>query len=225
MDVFTLKILAIICMVLDHVATNIPGMPVWFHWFGKLASPIFFYFIVEGFFYTRSKTKYMGRLFGFSILMIGVDLIFNIHNNIFLSLGTSILLLTIIEYTKNSKKYIIGIPIAIIAGLLGAFTEASLFGVGMTLIFYFFREKKIAMSTVYILFSLLITGTISIVMQGNAYEQLFINDPQWMMIFSIIPILLYNGKRGVNNKFTKYLFYIFYPAHLIIICTIAKFIA
>ncbi|WP_268869838.1 TraX family protein [Clostridium senegalense] len=59
---------------------------------------------------------------------------------------------------------------------------------------------------------------------GNAYEQLIINDPQWMMIFSIIFILLYNGKRGINNKFTKYLFYIFYPLHLVIIKIIAMFI-
>ena len=40
------------------------------------------------------------------------------------------------------------------------------------------------------------------------------DDCQWAM-FSVIPfILLYNGKRGKNTAFSKYLFYIIYPLHL-----------
>ena len=34
-------------------------------------------------------------------------------------------------------------------------------------------------------------------------------DYQWMMIFAIIPISMYNGKLGLNNRFTKWLFYWF----------------
>ncbi|MDR2415556.1 MAG: conjugal transfer protein TraX [Candidatus Peribacteria bacterium] len=37
------------------------------------------------------------------------------------------------------------------------------------------------------------------------------NDIQRMMIFSAIPILLYNGEKG---KGRKYLFYVFYPLHI-----------
>jgi hypothetical protein len=39
-------------------------------------------------------------------------------------------------------------------------------------------------------------------------------DPQWMMIFSIPLILMYNGKKGIS---LKYLFYIFYPCHIAIL--------
>jgi hypothetical protein len=41
---------------------------------------------------------------------------------------------------------------------------------------------------------------------------------QWMQVFAIIPLLLYNGQRGKGNK---YFFYIFYPAHIWGLYTIA----
>ncbi|SCH46642.1 TraX protein [uncultured Clostridium sp.] len=38
-----------------------------------------------------------------------------------------------------------------------------------------------------------------------------------MMGFAIVPILMYNGKLEVNNKFVRWMFYWFYPIHLIVI--------
>ncbi|WP_230203571.1 TraX family protein [Bacillus massiliigorillae] len=43
------------------------------------------------------------------------------------------------------------------------------------------------------------------------------------MVFAIPFILLYNGESGVNNTFTKYMFYFFYPLHLWAIYTIGYF--
>lgn len=44
---------------------------------------------------------------------------------------------------------------------------------------------------------------------------------QWMMIFAIIPILLYNGAKGRGDK---YFFYIFYPAHIAALYVLASFV-
>lgn len=227
---FTLKIMAIIFMAMDHIYTymNVAlnnQVPIWFGYLGKLAAPIFFYLIVEGFYHTRSKNKYMQRIFSMGILMIIVDLLFKIHNNIFLSLGFAIAMLSMIEQVKlsqkGSKKRIINIILAISFGVLGLFTEASLYGVGMVLIFYFLREKKVAMTLTYIVFSL--AGIIGFI-GPNFIEAAFLWDYQWMMVFAIIPILMYNGKLGISNKFIKWMFYWFYPIHLIIIVLIANFI-
>jgi hypothetical protein len=45
---------------------------------------------------------------------------------------------------------------------------------------------------------------------------LFINY-QWLMIFSLFFMLIYNGKEGKKHKL---FFYIFYPAHILIFCLI-----
>ncbi len=230
LDSFTLKIIAMIFMLMDHILTYIGtgggvNIPMWFGYFGKIAAPIFFFLIVEGFFHTRSKNKYMLRLFAFSGVMLVVDYILGIHNNIFLSLGLSVTLLTCIDKAKetrrNNENYIIWVMFSVITLAVELFTEASFYGVTMTLIFYFLREKKGVMGLVYIICSIIPVFTAL----GNGelfLESILVWDYQWMMVFAIIPILMYNGKLGINNKFTKWMFYCFYPIHLIAVVLIGR---
>ncbi|MBU3103997.1 TraX family protein [Clostridium gasigenes] len=224
---FTLKIIAMITMLLDHVYTYIGqsgiDVPIWFGYLGKIAAPIFFYLIVEGFSHTKSKVKYLSRLASFGVVMIGIDKIIGIHNNIFLSLTLSVIMLMVIDYAKKSKKsyiYILATLAVVAIGAAYMFTEASMFGLGMTLIFYFFRDKKIIMAIVYCLFSLMPVFTCIGI--PDAYQQLFLSDYQWMMVFALPLILMYNGKLGLKNTITKWMFYIFYPAHLIALVLIGR---
>lgn len=223
LDAFSLKILAMIFMVLDHLYTFIPGtFPIWFGYLGKLAAPIFFYFIVEGFFHTRSRKKYLIRLSAFGAFMVPIDMLLGIHNNIFLSLAAGVLFMSAAEWTKETKKYPLGILACISSAGLFMVTESSIYGLGMVLIFYFLRDKKLLMSVVYVLASLIMVLTS--IGDQQFYDMIFLFDYQWMMAGAVILILMYNGKRGINNKFSKYLFYVFYPAHLIIINVVAKFL-
>lgn len=43
---------------------------------------------------------------------------------------------------------------------------------------------------------------------------------QIFAIFSLPIIWLYNGKQGIHNNFIKYMFYLFYPLHLLLIVAI-----
>ncbi|NFR85971.1 MULTISPECIES: TraX family protein [unclassified Clostridium] len=217
---FTLKTFAIIAMIMDHIFTYLMStsihVPLWFSSIGKLASPIFFYLIVEGFFHTKSKKRYFARLAIFGGVMIILDTILGIHNNIFLSLSLSVLLLICIEYFRNiedkKKKILLVIPILGI-GFLYFNTEASIFGFVETLIFYFCREKKVLLSILFVSFYGLFLAT---VLQAKN-PLIFTVNNQWMSVFAIIPILMYNGKLGLKNTFTKWMFYIVYPLHLTII--------
>jgi hypothetical protein len=44
---------------------------------------------------------------------------------------------------------------------------------------------------------------------------------QWLMIFAIVPMFLYNGKRGRGGK---YFFYVYYPAHIYLLYCAAWFL-
>lgn len=63
-----LKWLALCCMVTDHVAYFF-GLPVQLRWVGRLAAPIFLFFVVEGFCHTRSLKKYLLRMYAVAVTM------------------------------------------------------------------------------------------------------------------------------------------------------------
>ncbi|KYG34428.1 TraX family protein [Alkalihalobacillus trypoxylicola] len=57
---------------------------------------------------------------------------------------------------------------------------------------------------------------------GGLYQHFFgFADYQWIMIFALPLFLLYNGKKGSG---LKYLFYIFYPLHIVILWSIGVLI-
>lgn len=105
------------------------------------------------------------------------------------------------------------IPISVIRGLalLSTFipniigVEGGFLLVILGVLFYIFREKRL----VQIAILLLLSAALYMRNPGNI---------QWLMCGAVIPMLLYNGERGRN---LKNLFYIFYPAHIIVLYLIA----
>ena len=69
-----LKLIAIIAMTLDHSIdlffSGFPSNPIaiCFHIIGRLTAPIMWFFISEGYFYTKNPKKYLLRLFIFAIV-------------------------------------------------------------------------------------------------------------------------------------------------------------
>lgn len=223
---FQLKMLMAILMLVDHIAQFLPNIPIWFHYLGRIVAPIFFFMLVEGFVHTSNRIKYMKRLFIWGVVMFGGSRILElilpyeqyIPNNIFLSLASCFALLYIvdlIEKVEDSKAKTKLTIYAVIISFLALFTEASYLGIGMALIFYFFRERKLALSISYIILSSIFLGG------GFSYENLFLINYQWMMVFSLPFILMYNGERG---RSLKYFFYGFYPLHIWILYIIGYFL-
>lgn len=64
----------------------------------------------------------------------------------------------------------------------------------------------------------LLTGT-NVIETMMGRNGLYFGDYQWLMIFSLPIMLLYNGKKG---KSWKYFFYVFYPAHLVLFTVLAQ---
>lgn len=106
--------------------------------------------------------------------------------------------------------------------LLGAFLpcpllcEGNLPFVALGITFFYLRNNRIKMMIIYCVFSLIFFP-----FSNYSFQNAFYHSYQWMMIFSMPLMLLYNGKKGHG---LKYLFYTYYPAHIFLFFLIAGFI-
>ncbi|EEK76555.1 TraX [Bacillus cereus R309803] len=60
--------------------------------------------------------------------------------------------------------------------------------------------------------------------EENEINWISIENYQWMMIFALPFLLLYNGERGYNKTWAKYMFYVFYPVHIWMLYIIGQFV-
>lgn len=279
MSIFCLKLIATICMLLDHIAYFFPNMPICFHWLGRLSAPIFVFGIVNSMEYTHAQHIYLLRLYLFSVIVSIFQTFTYIDLNIIRVLFTIGLLIYFFEsrFTDAQKcKKIIVIYILyqiitcivcelliiysappnekyfiyLLPALLGSiFTmEGGLIWVSIGLLFYFFKSNKrklticyismvalyeFCLSTNYVHAFISKIGHISLIGDCNIEEflmlvfvaiigfdpigsggDIFFEQYQWMMIFSLPFILCYNQKKGLK---IKYAFYVFYILHIFIL--------
>ena len=74
LSVFQIKMIALICMTLDHIGKEFffllpPVLSFLLQMIGRLAAPLFLFAIVEGLWHTRSKLKYALRMYLASVCM------------------------------------------------------------------------------------------------------------------------------------------------------------
>ena len=100
-----LKILAMVCMTLDHIGAAFFPQAVWLRVIGRLAFPLFSYCIAEGCRYTRNKARYFGSVFACGAVCVIAFLPFGgFCGNALITLSMSILLLYGMEAWKSSGK-------------------------------------------------------------------------------------------------------------------------
>ena len=112
-------------MTADHIGAYIPNMPLWLRWIGRLSSPLFFFCAAEGAVHTSNRRRYLKRLWQASAVMVLTEAVLDplmsmyfklrigrFDNNIFLSLFQGVLIISMLESTKNDsrkrKKYLLG---------------------------------------------------------------------------------------------------------------------
>ena len=222
-----LKLIAIIAMTIDHIADLIyPGMPNniisnILHIIGRLTAPIMFFFICEGFYYTKNLKKYILRLFLFAIIShfaycfaFGINYIPFSSGNIFnqtsimWSLAWSVVALYIIYKTnlKESQKWILIILINIITFS----SDWSCIAV-MSILSMYSNRGNLKKQIISMSFWILIYAIISYLFVSKIYGLITLG------VLLVYPLLkVYNGKKGKLN-WLKWFFYIYYPLHLIVI--------
>ena len=96
-DSFTLKMIAMLSMLADHIGAVLFPEQILFRVIGRLAFPIFAYTLVEGFFYTHDIKKYMCRIGILALLseihstLLSVERFWNSDTRIYFLLCLSVL--------------------------------------------------------------------------------------------------------------------------------------
>ncbi|WP_026653872.1 TraX family protein [Butyrivibrio proteoclasticus] len=221
-----LKLIAIVAMTIDHF-TDIffPGFPIepvpmMLHGIGRLTAPIMWFFVCEGYFYTKNVKKYMLRLGIFAVIShfaycfgFGIPLnpltggIFN-RTSVMYPLFIAVVILYMHEHAKfsNALKFIITTVL-----IFSAF-PADWSCIAVLCIVYMYGKRGnlkaqmgiiIGWTFVYALVSYLFVS------KGYAIVQIGI-----LMVYPVL--YFYNGQRG-KAKWMKWFFYIYYPLHLAVL--------
>lgn len=225
-NAFHLKLIAIIAMLINHIGHTFEfewNPPFWefiYLVIGLLTFPIMAYLLVEGFFYSRNRWKYAGRLFLFGLLsMIPFFYLFEFYwpffnpvNNIMFTLMFGIFMMMICE--KISQP-ILQAFILIAFIFVTILSDWNVFGI--PLIFAFYKNhgkpeqiRKIIVSFCIAMFLLSIPEN----WDASGLAQVFSS----LGLLGVIPLLEnYNGQRGYCPAWVKWGFYAFYPLHISIL--------
>lgn len=211
-----LKIIAMLAMLIDHIGVELlPQYPM-LRIIGRLAFPIFAYMIAEGCRYTKNRTRYLLMILG---LALGCQTVFfvaenSLYQGILVTFSLSII--TVYGVDGFVKRIRVSTLAVMLLSLL--LVLAALFAAPVLLKAYGYRVDYGALGVflpVAVYFSPNKTTKLMSTLIVLAIMGYFMGGVQWFALLAIPLLLLYNGKRGRLNL--KYLFYIFYPVHLVVI--------
>ena len=225
LDGTALKVIAMVSMVIDHVGDIFFPEATWMRMVGRIAMPIFSFCIAEGYVHTHDVKRYLLRMGAFALVSeLPFDLAFSggtdwTHQNIMLGFFLSILALILFDRIRGPKdpqtgRYGAGRTalgcfevclMAAVALLLRA--DYTCFAVIGVFLFYVLKDMDPFFRALGGVGFLSVTRTMGYYCATG---------------LSLFPLLLYNGEKG---KGLKWLFYLFYPGHLLLLYAVKAFLA
>jgi hypothetical protein len=236
LDSNMLRTVAVILMISDHVWATAMSFGNWMTYIGRMAFPIFAFQIAEGFVHTKNFKKYALRLLAFGLAS---EIPFNLfyssrwfnpyHQNVMFTLLLGLLAIKVIDNLKkdvsgkNIAKSVLWLGLICIGGTFG-FVDYGFLGVLTVVMFYLCRGYRftpilqlVGMILINIVF---FEGLVFGIEIFGKYIEI---PSQGFAVFALIPIWLYNGKKGRSSKVMQYGFYAFYPVHMLILYLIKLF--
>ena len=224
-----LKIIAAVCMTLDHTAFLFApfGSAAWYvmRFLGRLAMPVFCFQVAEGFAYTRSPGKYAARL-GLLAIISQLPFSWMESGGVSVGLGTLSVAVTLLcgilaMWALDSVRPLwLSVPIAAVCVLVSSFADWGITGVLWILAFRLCRGSRFGQIASYLLIS----------MGYFLYNALTLSADSRLPVLAVTtglflaPALLlpYDGRRGGGGLFSR-LFYLYYPAHMALLTALCVF--
>lgn len=239
MSSFVLKMIAVLCMVIDHIGYYFEGIPgaYFMRVIGRIAYPIFLFCMVWSYHYTHSRKKFLLRLYGMNLFMGLMMYLIEFYffpsakigygyHNIFSSMFLVGILVSIIEaYSENKKKaswmllgllalqlafYILPKYIPILRNLSGDYISAVLPSIRI-------NEYGIEFIALGVLMYFLkedkdyLSVMYLLFCIAQLTDDMNYGMPMQSTMILALPLMLrYNNEKGYG---WKYFFYAFYPLH------------
>ncbi|MDR1712585.1 MAG: conjugal transfer protein TraX [Coriobacteriales bacterium] len=225
-----LKIIAIVAMTCDHLAWLIfPGfsthpIALSMHVVGRLTAPIMMYFIAQGYYHTRDVKRYVARLLAFALLaqlpyslLFGDTFTFPFGGlNVMWTFAMGLTALAI--YKSDNPRLRPWMKQILVWACLFAAFPGDWSMPGAVAILYMGRNHGNFKRQM--LFLMLWMACYALV-YALAIDPLY-GCLQLLVCLAIPLLACYNGQRGAFSsgtagKVMKWLFYIYYPAHLLLL--------
>ena len=218
-----LKLIACITMFVDHFGHAIvPYFPVPYmaelyyvcRVIGRIAFPIYCFLLVEGMRRTHDPKHYILRLaVGILLAELPYDILFEggiswTCQSVMVTLTLGAVMLLGMERTeKKWLKLLLAAAAAVLAELAGS--DYGAWGIAMILVFAVFERKSVQALGLL---------AVNLCMASVAIPVFGVTVPiQLFALLAMIPISLYSGRKLTHSKAVQWGFYLFYPAHLLIL--------
>lgn len=213
-----LKCIACLTMLADHIgATIFPNMPL--RIIGRLAFPIYCFLLSEGVRHTKNPTRYGIRLLiGMLLSELPFDLLFYGHftwtrQSVMLTLLLAFGALLCIQRTNN---LLFTIPFVLAAELF----RSDYGGTGVLMCVLFFVTAGHPQKHALQVFGLCV---LSLLTPSAVLPVGRIKIPVQLFCVGAMPLICrYSGKRRFYNKGLQTAFYLFYPAHMVMLLLIQQ---
>lgn len=223
LDRFTLKLLAVATMLIDHIGIVLFPEVIVLRCIGRLSFPIFAFLTAEGYVHTHSFSKYLRRMALFALLSeIPFDLLRGQlwdpqQQNILLTLCVALLTLRLIDWgcaQSQSPSWGVILMASAAGYAVNALLRGNYSGCGVLMVVLFYLCRQFRWGRFWMLLGMIALN--SPWFGGVALERTQV-PIQPFAIATLIPLWLYSGQAGLSGPKSKWSFYLFYPLHLLLL--------
>ncbi|MBO7251516.1 MAG: conjugal transfer protein TraX [Oscillospiraceae bacterium] len=230
-----IKLIAILAMTIDHIAWLLfPGydtgiVPIVMHIIGRITCPVMCYFIAEGYHHTKNISGYTRRLFVFAVISHFAYVFFSgdfidwrsfipfYYGNILnqtsviwpLAWGLVMLRVAHSEMIQERLKplLVIGICLITFPSDWSCIASLCVLAIGT-------NQGRFKTQMLWMVFYVALYALVYFFALDRVYGLL-----QMAVVLAIPVLRMYNGQRGPIwkiNSLMKWLFYVYYPLHLLV---------
>ncbi len=221
-----LKIIAVTLMLIDHVAsaflTQYDTLYIILRFIGRFAAPIFCFLIAEGYHYTKDKKKYFFRLLFFAVishipfvLLKGYEIFPITKTSIMWPLTLGLLALIIVKSPKIHLA--LKFALIIVICLAADYGDWNFVPVLWILTFGYYHNKKLLQFICFTAIGWIYYIVPIVEPVGFIPDELLVNYSVYGIFGAWLFIYFYNGKLGVKSTPLSIFFYLFYPAHILVL--------